>query len=96
MTRNLFTLKTRVVPIACAALLLFNSSLPSHAQVTATPNGIADNRAGAYAFTNAMLYRSDGSYVNGSLLIRDGQIVSVQGNNQVPSGFLVMVVAATV
>ena len=87
MTRNLFTLKTRVVPIACAALLLFNSSLPSHAQVTATPNGIADNRAGAYAFTNAMLYQSDGSYVNGSLLIRDGQIVSVQGNNQVPSGF---------
>jgi hypothetical protein len=52
--------------------------LPSHAQVTATPNGIADNRAGAYAFTNAMLYQSDGSYVNGSLLIRDGQIVSVQ------------------
>jgi imidazolonepropionase-like amidohydrolase len=87
MTRFFFTLRARVVPIACAALLLFNSASPNHAQVTATPNGIADNRAGAYAFTNAKLYQSDGSYVNGSLLIRDGQIVSVQSNNQVPAGF---------
>ncbi|MCG8412944.1 MAG: amidohydrolase family protein, partial [Pseudomonadales bacterium] len=47
----------------------------------------ADNRAGAYAFTNAMLYQSDSSYENGSLLIRDGRIVGTQSDNDVPAGY---------
>jgi imidazolonepropionase-like amidohydrolase len=56
-------------------------------QETATPNGIADERAGAYAFTNAQLYRPDGSLETGTLLIRDGRIVDVMSDASVPAGY---------
>ena len=62
MTRKYFTWRLRAVPAAVAALLLISSVTQYSAQETATPNGIADNRSGAYAFTNAMLYQADGSY----------------------------------
>ncbi|MCY4358766.1 MAG: amidohydrolase family protein [Gammaproteobacteria bacterium] len=57
------------------------------AQPTATPNGIADNRVGAYAFTDASLYQTDGSYQSGTLLIRQGRIVATSSNNDVPEGY---------
>ena len=87
MKTKMFGSGTGVVPIATAALLTLGASLHTYAQVTATPNGIADNRSGAYAFTNAMLYQTDGSYETGRLLIRDGRIVSVQSGDDVPAGF---------
>ncbi len=90
MTRKIFSLRNPFVRTANAAILAVSTILfaaqPS-AQQTATPNGIADNRAGAYAFTNVMLYQSDGSYENGSLLIRDGRIVGTQSDNNVPAGY---------
>ncbi|SVD38999.1 uncharacterized protein METZ01_LOCUS391853, partial [marine metagenome] len=44
------------VATACAALLTLVLILPATAQENATPNGIADDRADAYAFTNANIY----------------------------------------
>ncbi len=90
MTPEFFIGRQSFVRTASAVLLMLSVSLSADqiaAQVTATPNGIADNRASAYAFTNAMLYQVDGSYESGSLLIRDGRIVSVQDDNDVPPGF---------
>ena len=89
MTEKKFSLPVPSVHTASAALLAASLSVgvQTVAQQTATPNGIADNRAGAYAFTNAMLYQPDGSYQDGSLLIRDGRIVRTQSNDEVPAGF---------
>ncbi|MBT3530463.1 MAG: amidohydrolase family protein [Gammaproteobacteria bacterium] len=58
------------------------------AQDNATPNGVNDERAGAYAFTNANIYQDDGSFISGgTLLIRDGRIVDVNENGIAPDGF---------
>lgn len=73
-----------LVPTAIAALLCNIAVL---AQETFTPNGISDERAGAYAFTNAQLYLPDGSLESGTLLIRDGQIVDIEAGSSVPSGY---------
>jgi len=60
----------------------------SQAQETLTVNGIADNRRNAYAFTHANIFRSDGAIQSdSSLLIRDGRVVAVNSNNDVPNGF---------
>ena len=41
-------------------------------------NGIADQRAGAYAFRNANIYQPDGSILTaGNLLVREGRIVEI-------------------
>lgn len=71
-----------VVLAATAALL---GNLVS-AQETATPNGIADNRSSAFAFTNATLYMGNGELDNGTLLVRDGQIVEIT-NGAAPAGY---------
>lgn len=78
MTRITRILAFQIVSTVAAVTLFGSLTVQSTAQETSTPNGIADNRAGAYALTNAQLYQSDGSYRNGSLLIRNGRIVSVQ------------------
>ena len=76
------------VATACAALLTLVLILPATAQENATPNGIADDRADAYAFTNANIYQSDGSFISGgTLLIRDGRILEINENTSVPGGF---------
>lgn len=72
------------VPTALAALLC---SATGTAQETFTPNGVADERAGAYAFTNAQVYRPNGSLESGTLLIRDGEIVDIEDGNSVPAGY---------
>ncbi|MGA1053960.1 MAG: amidohydrolase family protein [Pseudohongiellaceae bacterium] len=87
MTRITRILAYQIVSTVAAVTLFSSLTVQSTAQETSTPNGIADNRAGAYALTNAQLYQSDGSYRNGSLLIRNGRIVSVQDNERVPDGF---------
>ncbi|MEC8804698.1 MAG: amidohydrolase, partial [Pseudomonadota bacterium] len=87
MTRILRILAFQIGFVVATVTLLSSLTVQSAAQETSTPNGIADNRAGAYALTNAQLYQSDGSYRNGSLLIRNGRIVSVQDNDRVPDGF---------
>ncbi len=75
------------VPVANAVLLALVLSGHSSAQDTATPNGIADNRNSAFAFTNANLYQGDGEVINGTMLIRDGSIVDVGANLNVPDGY---------
>jgi len=87
MTRITRILAYQIVSTVAAVTLFSSLTVQSTAQETSTPNGIADNRAGAYALTNAQLYQSDGSYRNGSLLIRNGRIVSVQDNDRIPDGF---------
>lgn len=88
MTRN--TVRTSLpanlfVPAFATALLLIPAL--ASAQDNATPNGIADERAGAYAFTNANIYRPDGSVEAGTLLIREGRIVEVDDDRSVPAGY---------
>lgn len=82
-------LATRVpsVPTAVAALLTLVSSPALQAQETFTPNGIADERADAYAFTNAQVYMPDGSVESGTLLVREGRIVEIDNNAVVPAGY---------
>lgn len=53
------------IPTASAALLVA-AAIPSlNAQENSTPNGIEDDRSGAYTFTNANIYRANGSILNG-------------------------------
>lgn len=80
--RNHFFLQDLIVHAATAALLISSAN----AQETATPNGIADNRNSAYAFTNANIYVGDGSLQQASLLIRDGRIVEIS-TGAVPDGY---------
>ena len=71
---------------APAALLL--AGLPAQAQDNLTPNGIADQRAGAYAFRNANIYQPDGSILTvGNLLVREGRIVEINQDDDTPDGY---------
>ncbi len=73
---------------ACAVLLLFITSVSALAQENATPNGIADNRADAYAFTGGVIYLPDGSFDDdATLLIREGSIVDIASRSEVPDGY---------
>ncbi len=68
-----------------AALLVW---LPAAAQENLAPNGIADQRAGAYAFYNANIYQPDGSILDGGrLLVREGRIVELGDNGDAPAGY---------
>ena len=58
------------------------------AQDNSTPNGIADDRLNAFAFTHANIYRPDGSVLaNGSLLISDGRVVEITDSDSVADGY---------
>lgn len=62
--------------------------LPVSAQENLAPNGIADQRAGAYAFRNANIYQPDGSILaGGNLLVREGRIVGINDDDDVPDGY---------
>lgn len=58
-----------------------------HAQSTFPVNGIADERTGHYAFTNATIV-TDGNttLTNATMLIKEGRIVAVGTNLKVPPG----------
>jgi len=82
----------KFVPTACTALLISaaisSGSSSVLAQENSTPNGIADDRAGAYALTNANIYQADGSIIDaGTLLIRQGRVVAIEDNVSVPVGY---------
>ncbi len=49
-----------------------------YAQVTQQVNGVADNRQGCYAFTNATIVKDAQTTIkNGTMVIREGRIVSI-------------------
>ncbi|MDA1371259.1 MAG: amidohydrolase family protein [Proteobacteria bacterium] len=78
----------KCVPAAYTALLISAAVSSAFAQENATPNGVNDERAGAYAFTNANIYQADGAFISGgTLLIRDGRIVEVDDNVAIPEGY---------
>ncbi len=73
-------------PLLSAALLL--AAAPVFAQENFAPNGIADQRAAAYAFHNASIHQPDGAMLaGGTLLIRDGRIVEINAGGDVPEGY---------
>lgn len=75
---------SRILAAAVALLVC----LSAFGQENLTPNGIADQRAGAYAFRNANIYRADGSILGGgTLLVREGRIVEINDDDDVPAGY---------
>lgn len=75
---------SRLLAAAGALLVCFSA----FGQENLTPNGIADQRAGAYAFRNANIYRADGSILGGgNLLVREGRIVEINDDDDVPAGY---------
>ncbi len=75
---------SRLLAAAVALLVCFSA----FGQENLTPNGIADQRAGAYAFRNANIYRADGSILGGgTLLVREGRIVEINDDDDVPAGY---------
>ena len=78
---NMFS---RILAAAGVLLVCFSA----FGQENLTPNGIADQRAGAYAFRNANIYRADGSILGGgNLLVREGRIVEINDDDDVPAGY---------
>lgn len=75
---------SRILAAAGVLLVCFSA----FGQENLTPNGIADQRAGAYAFRNANIYRADGSILGGgNLLVREGRIVEINDDDDVPAGY---------
>jgi imidazolonepropionase-like amidohydrolase len=69
--------------------LLFYSLL--QAQETFPVNGIADNRSGTYAFTNATIVKDASTILqNATLIIKNGKVVSVGTNVTVPKDAVVV------
>ncbi len=78
----------KIVPAVVTALLVFGSGITLRAQDNLTPNGIADDRQNAFAFTHANIYQADGSFLaDATLLIRDGRVVRVGSGEQANSGY---------
>lgn len=72
--------------IQTVALALFGFA--GWAQVTVTPNDVQDQRDRAYAFTNATIMVDHQTRIdNGTLLIKDGKVVQVGANLDVPAGY---------
>jgi len=59
------------------------------AQETRTPNDVYDLRLDAYAFTNATVYQDHLTIIqDATLLIKEGLVVSVTANGEVPSNYV--------
>lgn len=68
--------------LLCCWMLLVASI---NAQETFPVNGVADNRTGTYAFTNATIVKDPTTTLqNATLLIREGRIVAVGNNVAIP------------
>lgn len=68
-------------------LLLLVGVLPAQTPATYPYNGVYDQRDGHYAFTNATIIPAAGERIDkGTLVIRNGKIVSVGAGTQVPAG----------
>ena len=73
-------------PILTAALALF--VLMVWSQETITPNDVQDNRAGAFAFTNATIMVDYQTKIDkATLLIKDGKVIQARANVTVPKGY---------
>ena len=60
---------------AAIALFCLAISVPVYSQETFPVNGVADNRQGIYAFTNAMIVKDAAAAPSsGTLLIKEGKI----------------------
>jgi imidazolonepropionase-like amidohydrolase len=60
------------------------------AQETFPVNGVHDKKPIYYAFTNAHIYKSATEFVeNGTLLIKDGKVVSAGAGIQIPAGAVI-------
>ncbi len=63
----------------------------SRAQETFPVNGVADNRSGTYAFTNATIVKDGSTTIsNATLLIKDGKITAVGTGISVPADAVVV------
>lgn len=72
-------------------LLLLLSTVGLFAQVSFPQNGVADERAEHYAFTNATIYVKPGQVIqNGTLVIQKGKIVSASAGQEKPKGAVVI------
>ena len=87
--KNRLLRRNRLLPgLICGAMGAIVLSAGSQAQDNLTPNGIADNRRNAYAFTNGRIFQANGEILeNGTLLIDEGRIQQVADDDQVPAGY---------
>jgi len=77
----------KLKPLISVALVLL--ALGAWSQETITPNDVQDNRASAYAFTNATIVVDHQTKIEkGTLLIKDGKIVQVGASVNVPAGYI--------
>ncbi|WP_045112820.1 amidohydrolase family protein [Microscilla marina] len=68
-------------------MLMLLCTTIAQAQVTYPVNGVADNREGYYAFTNATVYTDYQTKVEGAtLVIRNGKVTAVGKGLKVPKG----------
>jgi imidazolonepropionase-like amidohydrolase len=76
--------------LLCAAVFFVFTASPTHAQTTFPVQGIPDARTRWYAFTNAHIHPDTAAVVFGSMIIKDGRIVSVGESLTIPSGAVVV------
>ncbi|MFT3845828.1 MAG: amidohydrolase family protein [Lacibacter sp.] len=70
--------------------LLFFSAL-SRAQETFPVNGVANNRSGTYAFTNAIIVKDGSTTIkNATMVIKEGKITAIGTNVSVPADAVVL------
>ena len=73
----------KYIPAICMCFLMLGTS----AQVTFPKNDVNDNRPAVYAFTNARIVQDHKSTIpNGTLVIKEGKILSVGAQVTVPKG----------
>jgi imidazolonepropionase-like amidohydrolase len=75
----------KTIPVLFLSLLMAQQSF---SQETFPRNDVKDQRAGAYAFTNATIFTNSSTKIeNGTLLIRNGKIEKVGAGLAVPAGY---------
>ncbi len=79
----------KVKCLALAFVFLFTGKIM--AQTTFPVNGIADERPGHYAFTNATIVKdAETTLKNATLVIKDGRIIAAGNNISIPAGAVVV------
>ncbi|MFT6296051.1 MAG: imidazolonepropionase-like amidohydrolase [Glaciecola sp.] len=79
------TVTLRIIATAATALAMLSQGF---AQDNATPNGVADDRNNAYAFTNATIYQPNGEFLqDGTMLVSNGEIVEINSSAAAPEGY---------
>ncbi|HEY0678237.1 MAG TPA: amidohydrolase family protein [Chitinophagaceae bacterium] len=83
MRKGLLNWREKII-LPCVFLI---TSYFTVAQVTHPVNGVADERSGHYAFTNATIVKDAATTItNATLVIKEGKIVAVGANLKVPAG----------